>query len=152
MTVEVTSQESRGGSPQAPRVTPMLAQYLRVKEQARDAILFFRLGDFYEMFFEDAERAAPLLDLTLTSRNKDAPNPVPMCGIPYHAAQGYVGRLLGRDACACHGSPVRGEIARAPRAPQPRRRVTGEVWRGAGGVPSLRGGRRTGWTVSPRRP
>ena len=95
MTVEVTSQESRGGSLQTPRVTPMLAQYLRVKEQARDAILFFRLGDFYEMFFEDAERAAPLLDLTLTSRNKDAPNPVPMCGIPYHAAQGYVGRLLG---------------------------------------------------------
>jgi len=73
----------------------MLAQYLRVKEQAGDAVLFFRLGDFYEMFFEDAERAAPLLDLTLTSRNKDAPNPVPMCGIPYHAAQGYVGRLLG---------------------------------------------------------
>lgn len=73
----------------------MLAQYLQVKEQAGDAVLFFRLGDFYEMFFEDAERAAPLLDLTLTSRNKDAPNPVPMCGIPYHAAQGYVGRLLG---------------------------------------------------------
>lgn len=73
----------------------MLAQYLKVKEQAGDAVLFFRLGDFYEMFFEDAERAAPLLDLTLTSRNKDAPNPVPMCGVPYHAAQGYVGRLLG---------------------------------------------------------
>ncbi|MDG2303816.1 MAG: DNA mismatch repair protein MutS [Candidatus Binatia bacterium] len=73
----------------------MLAQYLRVKEQAGDAVLFFRMGDFYEMFFEDAERAAPLLDLTLTSRNKDAPNPIPMCGLPYHAAQGYVGRLLG---------------------------------------------------------
>ncbi len=77
------------------KVTPMLAQYLEVKEEAGDAILFFRLGDFYEMFFEDAERAAPLLDLTLTSRNKDSPNPVPMCGVPYHAAQGYVGRLLG---------------------------------------------------------
>lgn len=88
---EVTSESRRGKG----KLTPMLAQYLEVKEQAGDAVLFFRLGDFYEMFFEDAERAAPLLDLTLTSRNKDAPNPVPMCGIPYHAAQGYVGRLLG---------------------------------------------------------
>ena len=91
VTAEVTSGRGRGGA----KLTPMLAQYLRVKEQAGDAVLFFRLGDFYEMFFEDAERAAPLLDLTLTSRNKDAPNPVPMCGVPYHAAQGYVGRLLG---------------------------------------------------------
>ncbi len=91
VTAQVTSEGRRGGA----KLTPMLAQYLSVKEQAGDAVLFFRLGDFYEMFFEDAERAAPLLDLTLTSRNKDAPNPVPMCGIPYHAAQGYVGRLLG---------------------------------------------------------
>jgi len=73
----------------------MLAQYLHVKQQAGDAVLFFRLGDFYEMFFEDAERAAPLLDLTLTSRNKDDPNPIPMCGIPHHAALGYISRLLG---------------------------------------------------------
>jgi len=72
----------------------MLAQYLRVKQQAGDAILFFRLGDFYEMFFEDAERAAPILDVTLTSRNKDDPNPIPMCGVPHHAALGYIGKLL----------------------------------------------------------
>lgn len=91
MAAQVTSEGKRSGG----KLTPMLAQYLQVKEQAGDAVLFFRLGDFYEMFFEDAERAAPLLDLTLTSRNKDAPDPVPMCGIPYHAAQGYVGRLLG---------------------------------------------------------
>jgi DNA mismatch repair protein MutS len=76
------------------KLTPMLAQYLRVKQQAGDAVLFFRLGDFYEMFFEDAERVAPLLDLTLTSRNKDDPNPIPMCGVPHHAAQGYVSRLV----------------------------------------------------------
>ena len=93
VTAQVTTEGRRGKG--KGKLTPMLAQYLRVKEQAGDAVLFFRLGDFYEMFFEDAERAAPLLDLTLTSRNKDAPDPVPMCGIPYHAAQGYVGRLLG---------------------------------------------------------
>ncbi|MBM4245980.1 MAG: DNA mismatch repair protein MutS [Deltaproteobacteria bacterium] len=75
-------------------MTPMLAQYLRVKQQVGDAVLFFRLGDFYEMFFEDAERAAPLLDVTLTSRNKDDPNPIPMCGVPHHAALGYIGKLL----------------------------------------------------------
>jgi len=91
VTAEGTSERRGVGA----KLTPMLAQYLRVKEQAGDAVLFFRLGDFYEMFFEDAERAAPLLDLTLTSRNKDAPHPVPMCGVPYHAAQSYVGRLLG---------------------------------------------------------
>ena len=78
----------------AQKVTPMLAQYLRVKQQVGDAILFFRLGDFYEMFFEDAERAAPLLDVTLTSRNKDDPNPIPMCGVPHHAALNYIGKLL----------------------------------------------------------
>ena len=72
----------------------MLAQYLSVKQQVGDAILFFRLGDFYEMFFEDAERAAPLLDVTLTSRNKDDPNPIPMCGVPHHAALNYIGKLL----------------------------------------------------------
>jgi len=81
-------------APRGQKLTPMLAQYLRVKQQAGDAILFFRLGDFYEMFFEDAERAAPLLDVTLTSRNKDDPNPIPMCGVPHHAALGYIGRLL----------------------------------------------------------
>jgi len=76
------------------KMTPMLTQYLRVKQQVGDAVLFFRLGDFYEMFFEDAERAAPLLDVTLTSRNKDDPNPIPMCGVPHHAALGYIGKLL----------------------------------------------------------
>src|SRR5215471_3302879 len=81
----------------------MLAQYLSVKSQAGDAVLFFRLGDFYEMFFEDAERVAPLLDLTLTSRNKDAPDPIPMCGVPCHSVQSYVSRLLelGEKVAIC---------------------------------------------------
>jgi DNA mismatch repair protein MutS len=72
----------------------MMQQYLRLKAQAPDALLLFRLGDFYELFLEDAEIAAPLLDLVLTTRDRDAEDPVPMCGIPFHAAEGYVRRLL----------------------------------------------------------
>jgi DNA mismatch repair protein MutS len=77
------------------KLTPMLEQYLRAKEQHRDALLFFRLGDFYEMFFEDAERAAPLLDIALTTRSKQDEVPIPMCGVPYHSAQAYIAKLLG---------------------------------------------------------
>ena len=71
-----------------------MRQYLEVKQAYDDALLFFRLGDFYEMFFEDAERAADLLDITLTSRNRNDPNPIPMCGVPYHSARPYIARLL----------------------------------------------------------
>ena len=86
---------SHGGGGKSPvKLTPMLAQYLSVKREVGDAVLFFRLGDFFEMFFEDAERVAPLLDLTLTARNKDDPNPIPMCGVPVHAVQSYVSRLV----------------------------------------------------------
>jgi DNA mismatch repair protein MutS len=74
--------------------TPMMKQYLALKAQVPDALLFFRLGDFYELFLEDAERAAPLLDLVLTTRDRDAEDPVPMCGVPVHAAEGYIRRLL----------------------------------------------------------
>jgi DNA mismatch repair protein MutS len=76
-------------------VTPMMRQYLEVKERHRDAILFFRLGDFYEMFFEDAVTAAEILQITLTSRAKGDER-VPMCGIPYHAAKGHIARLVER--------------------------------------------------------
>ncbi|MEO6025654.1 MAG: DNA mismatch repair protein MutS [Candidatus Binatia bacterium] len=72
----------------------MLAQYLRLKEQHRDAVLMFRLGDFYEMFFEDAQRASAILDITLTARNKQDPNPIPLCGVPFHAVDGYIQKLL----------------------------------------------------------
>ncbi len=74
--------------------TPLMEQYLRVKRDQPDAFLFFRLGDFYEMFFEDAVRGAALLGLTLTSRNKQDPQPIPMCGIPWHQRDAYVARLL----------------------------------------------------------
>ena len=79
----------------SPAVTPAMRQYLDAKHQYRDAIVFFRMGDFYEMFYEDALVAARALELTLTSRSKDAGgNGIPMCGVPYHAADGYVTRLV----------------------------------------------------------
>jgi DNA mismatch repair protein MutS len=76
------------------KLTPMLEQYFEIKRQVPDAILFYRLGDFYEMFFEDAETAAPLLDLVLTARNKGQEYETPMCGVPYHAADGYIAKLI----------------------------------------------------------
>ena len=77
-----------------PEATPMMQQYLSIKEKYADAILFYRMGDFYEMFFEDAEKASRILEITLTSRNKNAESPVPMCGVPYKAAQAYLARLI----------------------------------------------------------
>jgi DNA mismatch repair protein MutS len=76
--------------------TPMIKQYLSIKEKYADTILFYRMGDFYEMFFEDAEVASKVLEITLTSRNKKDENPIPMCGVPYKAAQGYIARLIGQ--------------------------------------------------------
>ncbi len=76
------------------KLTPMLEQYFEIKRQVPDAILFYRLGDFYEMFFEDAEKAAPILDLVLTARGKGQENEAPMCGVPYHAADGYIAKLI----------------------------------------------------------
>jgi len=87
----------------APALTPMMKQYLAQKEKYPDAILFFRMGDFYEMFLEDASKAASVLGIALTSRNKSQPNPVPMCGVPYHAADTYIGRLIkaGHKVAIC---------------------------------------------------
>ena len=75
--------------------TPMMRQYLELKERYPDTILFFRLGDFYEMFFEDAVAASQALQITLTARSK-GDEQVPMCGVPYHAARGHVARLLAQ--------------------------------------------------------
>lgn len=74
--------------------TPMIEQYLQVKEGAKDAFLFFRLGDFYEMFFEDALLASKELEITLTSRGGGGEERIPMCGVPHHAAEGYIQRLI----------------------------------------------------------
>ena len=74
--------------------TPMMQQYLEIKQNYKDAILFFRLGDFYEMFFDDALTASGLLEITLTGREAGQPEKVPMCGIPYHSAEAYINRLI----------------------------------------------------------
>lgn len=74
--------------------TPLMRQYFRIKEQYKDAIVFFRLGDFYEMFGDDAKIASNILGLTLTSRDKSKENPISMCGIPYFAANSYIEKLL----------------------------------------------------------
>jgi len=76
------------------KLTPMIRQYLEIKERYRDAILFFRLGDFYEMFFDDAEKASKILDIALTSRSRSDDAAVPLCGVPYHSVTPYVGKLL----------------------------------------------------------
>jgi DNA mismatch repair protein MutS len=83
--------------------TPMMAQYHRIKREFPQALLFFRLGDFYELFFEDAVLAARELEITLTSRNKEKGLSVPMCGVPYHAADNYIARLIrkGHKVAIC---------------------------------------------------
>ncbi|MBI2822548.1 MAG: DNA mismatch repair protein MutS, partial [Acidobacteria bacterium] len=104
-------------------LTPMMRQYHQIKQEYPDALLFFRLGDFYEMFFEDAVLAARELEITLTSRNRDKNGvPVPMCGVPYHAAGGSLARLIRRGhrvaICEQVGDPrsatgvVRREVVR----------------------------------------
>src|SRR5216684_7646915 len=74
--------------------TPLMRQYNAVKEQVSGALLMFRLGDFYELFYEDAVTAARELEITLTSRNREKGQPIPMCGVPHHAAEGYIAKLI----------------------------------------------------------
>ena len=76
--------------------TPMMKQYLRIKAEYQDAFLFFRLGDFYEMFYEDAIKAAQELEITLTKRDSGQKEPIPMCGVPYHSAEGYIKTLIDK--------------------------------------------------------
>ncbi|MEJ5976760.1 DNA mismatch repair protein MutS [Novosphingobium sp. PS1R-30] len=75
-------------------VTPMMAQYLALKAQAEDCLLFYRMGDFFELFFDDARTAAQVLDIALTSRGEHGGAPIPMCGVPVHSAEGYLARLI----------------------------------------------------------
>ena len=80
--------------------TPMMQQFLRIKAEYPDTLLFYRMGDFYELFFDDAKKASGLLDITLTKRGQSAGEPIPMCGIPYHAVDNYLGKLV-RAVCLC---------------------------------------------------
>lgn len=77
-------------------VSPMMQHYIRMKKENRDSILFYRLGDFYEMFFDDAITVSKELELTLTGKNCGLPERAPMCGIPYHAAESYLTRLVNK--------------------------------------------------------
>ena len=74
--------------------TPMMQQYLRIKAQHKDELVFYRMGDFYELFFDDAKKASELLDVTLTARGKTNGEPIPMAGIPFHSAEGYLAKLV----------------------------------------------------------
>ena len=74
--------------------TPLMQQYHAVKKQHPGALLLFRLGDFYELFYDDAVTAARELEITLTARNKEKGQPIPMCGVPYHASENYIARLI----------------------------------------------------------
>src|SRR5579864_567553 len=90
--------------------TPMMQQYLRIKSEHPGTLVFYRMGDFYELFFEDAEKAARLLDLTLTQRGASAGNPIKMAGVPHHAVEQYLAKLvkLGESIAICEqiGDPA----------------------------------------------
>ncbi|NBO74834.1 MAG: hypothetical protein EBV29_09385, partial [Gammaproteobacteria bacterium] len=99
--------------------TPVMQQYLRLKAQHPDALLFYRMGDFYELFYDDARRAAQLLDITLTARGQSAGAPIPMAGVPFHAVDNYLARLVrkGESVAICEqiGDPAKskGPVERA---------------------------------------
>lgn len=98
-----------------PQHTPMMLQYLRIKAEHPDILLFYRMGDFYELFYDDAKKAARLLDITLTARGQSGGAPIPMAGIPYHAVEGYIARLIkqGQSIAICEqiGDPA---LAKGP--------------------------------------
>ena len=106
-------------APDFPGHTPMMQQYLRLKAAHADMLLFYRMGDFYELFFADAEKAARLLDITLTARGQSAGRPIPMAGVPYHAVEQYLAKLvrLGESVAICEqiGDPAtaKGPVERA---------------------------------------
>ena len=101
-----------------PSHTPMMRQYLRIKAEHTDALLFYRMGDFYELFHDDAEEASRLLDITLTARGQSAGQPIPMCGVPFHSVDAYLVKLvrMGRTVAICEqiGDPAasRGPVER----------------------------------------
>src|SRR5690554_123217 len=98
--------------------TPMMQQYFSIKQHHPDQLLFYRMGDFYELFYDDAKKAARLLDISLTARGKSAGEPIPMAGIPYHSAEGYIARIVkaGESVVICEqvGDPAasKGPVAR----------------------------------------
>lgn len=110
--------EQKDGQAQSPH-TPMMQQYLSLKSQHPDILLFYRMGDFYELFYDDAKKASALLDISLTKRGQSAGQPIPMAGVPHHSIEGYLARLvqLGESAAICEqiGDPAlsKGPVERA---------------------------------------
>src|ERR1043166_7835246 len=102
--------DNRRPSPDLPGTTAMMQQYLRIKGEHPDILVFYRMGDFYELFFDDAERAARLLDITLTARGASGGEPIKMAGVPYHAVEQYLAKLvkLGESVAICEqiGDPA----------------------------------------------
>lgn len=103
----------------APANTPMMTQYLKIKAEHPDILLFYRMGDFYELFFDDAKKASQLLNISLTARGKSGGEPIPMAGVPYHAAENYLAKLvkMGESVAICEqiGDPAtsKGPVERA---------------------------------------
>src|SRR5712664_1151130 len=91
---EVASQSIAPEAAASDGATPMMAQYLEIKAAHKDYLLFYRMGDFYELFFDDAAKASAALDITLTRRGRHDGADIPMCGVPVHAAEGYLARLI----------------------------------------------------------
>lgn len=104
------SKNSAVDSSSAQQYTPMMQQYFRIKSEHPNELVFYRMGDFYELFFDDAKKAAKLLDVTLTARGKSGGEPIPMAGVPYHAAENYLAKLvrLGESVAICEqvGDPA----------------------------------------------
>ena len=98
----------------------MMAQYRRLKDEAGDALLFYRMGDFFELFFDDAKAAADCLDIALTKRGADDGEPIPMCGVPVHSAEAYLARLIKAATASPLPSRSKARPRRARRA-APRR-------------------------------
>ena len=113
------SRKPAPGSPGRNEHTPVMRQYMGFKEQHPGFLLLFRMGDFYELFYEDATRAADLLDLALTTRGKSAGRPIPMAGVPVHAVDGYLERLvkLGESVAICEQVEETRQRPRAGQAP-----------------------------------
>ena len=106
----MTSPQQTTASSATSEHTPMMRQYLKIKAQHPNELVFYRMGDFYELFFDDAKLAAETLDLTLTARGKSGGKPIPMAGIPYHSADGYLAKCVkaGLSVAICEqvGDPA----------------------------------------------
>ncbi|WP_245929347.1 DNA mismatch repair protein MutS [Agarilytica rhodophyticola] len=103
ITASQSNKKNKSSKADLAQHTPMMQQYLRIKAEHPNELVFYRMGDFYELFFDDAKQAARMLDVTLTARGKSGGNPIPMCGVPFHAAENYLAKLvkLGVSVAIC---------------------------------------------------